>query len=284
MRSQSKRMNRRLSRNKAAIRSPRKAQISKSLTQLNDLPKETFNKPQRINRILSQAGITSRRKADELIRQGLVTLNEQIVTELGTRALWGQDSIKVDGEEIQRPTSSIYLMLNKPFGYISSLCDPKGRPLAVDLLKNIPWRVYSIGRLDFDSIGLLLFTNDGEFAHRMSHPRYHIPKTYKVTVKGIISEGALKSLRHGVQLDDGFSGTSKAYLLRSGGEKSIIRLTITQGRNRLARRMVEAVGYKVIQLMRTGFGILELGDLKIGQYRHLYSDEVQILKKMVNLK
>ncbi|MFC1862634.1 pseudouridine synthase [Thermodesulfobacteriota bacterium] len=230
------------------------------------------------------AGVTSRRKADELIQQGRVTLNGQVMRDLGTRALWGKDSIKVDGGKIQGPTERIYLMLNKPFGYISSLDDPKGRPLAVDLLKNIPSRVYSIGRLDFDSIGLLLFTNDGDFTHRMSHPKYHIPRTYKVTVEGLISNGALKSLSNGLQLEDGFSGTSKAVLLGKKGDKSFVRLTIAQGRNRMVRRMIEAVGYRVIQLMRTGFGQLELGDLKVGHYRQLDPEEIRILKKMVGLK
>jgi pseudouridine synthase len=230
------------------------------------------------------AGVTSRRKADNMIKQGRVTLNGDVVKDLGTRALWGKDNIEVDGNAIQGPTERIYLMLNKPFGYISSLNDPRGRPLAVDLIKDIPSRVYSIGRLDFDSLGLLLFTDDGDFAHRMTHPKYHVPRTYKVTVKGSVSEVALKSLRKGIELEDGFSGTSKAVLLGKQQGKSTIRLTIAQGRNRLARRMMEAVNYEVVQLMRTGFGQLELGNLKVGKYRHLKTDEVRNLKKFVGLK
>ena len=230
------------------------------------------------------AGVTSRRKADIMILQGRVTLNGDVVKDLGARALWGKDSIEVDGDTIQGPSERIYIMLNKPFGYISSLNDPKGRPLAIGLLKDIPSRVYSIGRLDFDSLGLLLFTNDGDFAHRMTHPKYHVPRTYKVTVKGSISEGALKSIRKGIELEDGFSGTSKAVLLRKEQGKSIIRLTIAQGRNRLVRRMIEAVNYEVVQLMRTGFGQLELGNLKVGKFRHLDPLEVGELKKLVGME
>ncbi|MDB9822533.1 rRNA pseudouridine synthase [Deltaproteobacteria bacterium] len=245
--------------------------------------KQIPNGTSRINRILSLAGIVSRRKADELIGSGRVILNGVIVRELGTKAIWGRDSIMVDGKEIPKPSDRIYLILNKPFGYISSLRDPEGRPIVTDLLKSVPDRVYPVGRLDFDSLGLLLLTNDGDFSHRLTHPRYHIPRTYKVTVDGTVSEDTLRVLRKGVQLEDGFSGNSRAALVKQAGGKSIIRLTITQGRNRLVRRMVEALGYSAVHLIRIGFGNLELGTLKTGQYRHLEPDEVLALKKSVGL-
>ena len=238
---------------------------------------------QRINRILSLSGHSSRRKADELIVSGRVMLNGQIVRELGTKAIWGQDSIKVDGREILPPSERTYLMLNKPFGYICSLDDPSGRPLAADLLKDVQQRVYSVGRLDFDSLGLLLFTDDGEWAHRLTHPRYHVPKTYKITVNGKVSEEALNALRSGIQLEDGYSGPSKTALIQEGGGKSVLRMTITTGRSRLVRRMLEFVGHRVVHLIRIGFGVLELGGLKIGHYRHLDSDEVEAMKKIVGL-
>jgi 23S rRNA pseudouridine2605 synthase len=247
-------------------------------------PKKNPTQPQRINRILSLAGITSRRKADDLIQAGRVSCNNEIVRELGTRAVWGMDSIKVDGKEIPKPTERIYLMLNKPFGYLCALDDSTDRPLATDLLKNIPQRVYSVGRLDFDTLGLLLFTNDGDFAHRLTHPKYRIARTYKVTVQGTITEPIIKKLCNGVDLEDGSSGNAKVTLLRHMEGKSLLRLTIAHGRNRLVRRMMEAVGYKVVHLVRIGFGILELGDLKIGQYRFLEASEVMDLKKMVGLK
>ena len=210
-------------------------------------------------------------------------LNGRVVREPGSRAVWGMDSIKVDGEEIPEPFERIYLMLNKPFGYISSLSDPSGRRIVSDLLKNVEKRVYPVGRLDFDSLGLLLFTNDGEWAYRLTHPKYRVPKTYKVTLDGNVSVEALNALRKGIMLDDGFSGPSKTTLIQKDGRKSLIRITITSGRSRLLRRMMEAVGYKAVHLVRTGFGTLELGDLKIADYRHLETHEVETMRKMVGL-
>lgn len=238
---------------------------------------------QRINRILSQAGVTSRRKADELIRSGRVVLNGQRVMEMGVKAEWGKDSIKLDGKEIPGPSGRIYIMLNKPFGYISSLSDPEGRPVITDLIKDIPRRLYPVGRLDFDSLGLLLMTDDGDFSHRLTHPKYHIPKTYKVTVSENVTPEALENLRHGVKLDDGFSGSAKAALVKQAGNRSIIRITVYQGRNRMVRRMIEAVGCSVVHLMRTGFGSLEIGNLKVGKYRHLREEEVKELKRSVGI-
>ena len=245
------------------------------------LPKETGL--QRINRILSLAGVTSRRKADDLIRAGRVTHEGRVVKELGTQAVWGKESIKVDDKEIPKPSSRVYLMLNKPFACISALSDPAGRPVVTDLIKNIEDRIYPVGRLDFDSIGLLLLTNDGEWAYRLTHPSYHVPKTYKVTVEGHMNPEILDTLRKGVRLEDGFSGPTKIALLRQGEGKSVVRITITMGRSRLLRRMLEAVGHRVIQLIRTGFGNLDLGDLKIGEYRHLEKHEVKAMKKMVGM-
>jgi 23S rRNA pseudouridine2605 synthase len=239
---------------------------------------------QRLNRILSMAGVASRRKADEYIKNGRVKLNGQRVSELGTKAVWGTDSIKLDGKEIPAPSERKYIMLNKPFGYITSLADPEGRPVVSDLVKDIPERLYPVGRLDFDSIGLLILTNDGDFSYRLTHPKYHVSKTYKVTVDGMVDDETLRRLKDGVELDDGFSGRSKAGIIKQSGPRTVIRLTVFQGRNRLVRRMVEAAGCKVIQLMRTGFGGLEIGNLKIGRYRYLKTEEVSALKRSVGLK
>ena len=239
---------------------------------------------QRINRILSLAGVASRRKADEFIKNGRVVLNGQRIFELGTKAVWGTDSIKLDGREVPGPSDRVYIMLNKPFGYITSLTDPEGRPVITDLIKDIPQRLFPVGRLDFDSLGLLLLTNDGDFSYRLTHPRYHVSRSYKVTVEGKVSEDIIRNLRDGIQLDDGFSGTSKVDLIRQDGPRTVIRITITQGRNRIVRRMMETVGCKVIQLMRIGFGGLELGNLKIGKFRYLTAAEVRDLKSEVGLK
>jgi len=210
-------------------------------------------------------------------------VNDRVIVEPGAVAVWGTDSIRLDGGEIAGPSERLYLMLNKPFGYVCSLNDPEGRPIVTDLLKGVSERVYPVGRLDFDSLGLLLLSNDGEWAHRLTHPSFHVPKTYKVTVDGLLSEEALKRLRTGVHLEDGFSGPAKITLLRPEQARSILRLTVTAGRKRLVRRMIEAVGFKTLHLVRIGFGILELGDLKVGTYRPLDPEEVEGMKRVVGL-
>ena len=236
----------------------------------------------RLNRILSLAGVASRRKADDLIKAGRIIINGQTVKEPGVQAFWGRDRIQLDGKEIPGPSLRIYLMLNKPFGYICSLKDPEGRHVVTELLKNIEERVYPVGRLDFDSLGLLLLTNDGEWANRLAHPRYHVPKTYKVTCQGPINDQILQHLTAGVHLEDGFIKPTKISLLERNAQRSLIRMTITSGRSRIIRRMLESQGHAVLQLIRIGFGTLELGDLKIGQYRHLEKQEMEALQKMIS--
>ena len=242
-----------------------------------------MRKPQRLNRIISSAGVTSRRNADRLIVSGRVMLNGKQVKVLGTTAVWGRDIISVDGREIPAPSERLYLALNKPFGYICSLKDPEGRPLVTDLLKDIPCRIYPVGRLDFDTLGLLLLTNDGEWAYCLTHPRYHVPRTYKVTVEGRITDHAITRVRKGFMLKDGPSGPSKAGLIMRSERQSIIRMTIKQGKTRQVRRMIEAAGFRVVHLMRTSFGNIELGDLKMGKYRHLTMEEVMGSKKLVGM-
>lgn len=249
------------------------------------LPEKPFTpeEPWRLNRILSSAGLTSRRKADEWILSGRIRVNGKPVKVLGATAFWGKDDIRVDGQKIPLPPQKHYLMMNEPFGTICSLNDPEGRPLVTDLIKEIPIRVYPVGRLDFDTLGLLLLTNDGEFAHRLTHPRFHVPKTYKVTVSGAISDEALKRLQKGVTLNDGPAGRARTDLITRNNEISMLRMTITQGKSRQVRRMLEEVGFKVIHLIRTGFGTLRLGDLKIGRYRYLDPQELRELKKMAGM-
>ena len=240
-------------------------------------------KKERLNQILSLAGLTSRRKADDLIKSGRITVNGRLITQLGTRAVWGSDLIEVDGKEISKPSERLYLILNKPFGYICSLNDPEGRPIVSDLLNDIPQRVYPVGRLDFDTLGLLLFTNDGEWAYRLTHPKYQVSRTYKATVAGRIADEAIDILKKGVKLEDGPSGRSKVTLITRNERQSVVRITIARGKTRQVRRMLEAVEYKVIHLMRIGFGKPKLGDLKVGEYRHLETIEVESMKKLVGM-
>jgi len=212
-----------------------------------------------------------------------VTVNGKVVREPGTRAVWGEDNIKLDGQEVRKPSERVYVLLNKPFGVVTSLRDPEKRPVVSDLLKGIGERVYPVGRLDFDTMGLLILTNDGDLAHRLAHPRYRVPRTYKVTVEGAISNESLDSLRKGVVLEDGFSGPSKVTAIQRSAGRSMIRMTVTRGKSRMVRRMLEATGHSVIHLLRTGFGSLELGDLKVGGYRFLETEEVEELKRAVGL-
>lgn len=236
----------------------------------------------RVNRILSLAGLTSRRKADDWIKSGRLQVNGNVITDPGVKAVWGTDDIRIDGAKIPAPSSRLYLMLNKPFGYISTLDDPQGRPLATDLLKGVPDRVYPVGRLDFDSLGLLLFTNDGEWAYRLTHPRYGVPRTYKVTVAGEITEEAVNRLKKGVRID-GEALRARVAVLSRKADRSLLRMTIAQGKSRQVRRMCEAVGFKVIHLIRTSFGTLTLGDLKVGEYRFLEHEEVAAMRRLVKL-
>jgi pseudouridine synthase len=175
----------------------------------------------------------------------------------------------------------LYLMLNKPFGYICSMSDPQGRPLVTSLLKDVPQRLYSVGRLDFDSMGLLLLTNDGEWAHRLMHPRYRIPRTYKATVEGSVGESELDQLRRGVMLSDGPTLPARVAVLKKTEGRCQIRITIRQGRSRQVRRMLEAVGYPLIHLIRIGFGSLVLGNLKVGEYRALELEELDELNRSI---
>lgn len=237
--------------------------------------------PQRLNKVISTAGVASRRTADQWIREGRVSVDGTIVTDPGTRVDKTREKVAVDGKPLPLEPSSVYILLNKPFGYLCTLKDPGNRPVVTDLLKDIPVRVYPVGRLDFDTLGLLLMTNDGDLAHKLTHPSYEIPRTYKATVSGYLTDEAMFALRNGIDLEDGPSGPSNAAIVTRNNRQSTLRITIRQGRSRQIRRMLEAVGYLVIHLIRIGFGPLTLGDLKLGQYRSLDDLEVQSLHQMV---
>lgn len=221
----------------------------------------------RLNKYIRDLGICSRRRAEELIREGKVEINGSVVTDLGFKVIPLKDVVKVEGRVFTLSTKRIYGILNKPFGVVSTLRDPEGRPCVGELLRPLGVRVFLVGRLDFDTMGLLPFTNDGEWAHRLLHPRYHIPRTYKATIKGRITDNAIKILQTGVPLSDGPTQGSKVEVIAADKNRSILRITIFEGRNRQVRRMFEALGYEVVHLIRIGFGPLHLGDLKVGEYR-----------------
>ena len=237
----------------------------------------------RLNKIIAMAGIVSRRRADELISSGLVAVNGRVERSLGSKAFWGVDSITIDGQAIPDPPKRVYLMLNKPFGYVSTLRDPEGRPIVRDLIKDIKERLYPVGRLDFDSQGLLILTNDGQLSYRLMHPRYHMPRTYKATLEGGISDATVERLTKGITLEDGPTSPAHVEVLQRGQRKSVIRITIFEGRSREVRRMFDAVGHTALKLIRIGYGSLHLGDLKVGKYRHLKNSEVKTLRSSVGL-
>ena len=236
---------------------------------------------ERLQKILAQAGVASRRKCEELIASGQVEVNGETVTELGTKADPTQDIITVNGKPI-RNEKKVYLMLNKPKGVITSAADPEGRKIVTDYLKGIKERVYPVGRLDYDTEGLLLLTNDGEFANLLTHPKHHVPKTYWATVKGVPHGTELDKLKQGIMLEDGMTHPAEVEYKDVDTEKneSVISITIYEGRNRQVRRMFEAISHPVIRLKRISFGDLLLQNLKRGVYRHLTKDEVEGLIKM----
>lgn len=238
---------------------------------------------ERLNKIIARAGIASRRRADELISSGRVSVNGRIVTQSGSRAVWGVDTISIDDQRLPDPPKKVFVLLNKPFGYVCTLHDPQGRPIVRDLLRDLRERVYPVGRLDFDTRGLLILTNDGELAFRLTHPRFQVPRTYKVLVEGTIASQSLKQLRTGIVLDDGPTSPARVRMLERKQGRSLVRITVFEGRSREIRRMFEAVGHKTIQLIRTGYGSLSLGTLKAGRYRHLTEEEVQSLRSSVGL-
>ncbi|MFD1138641.1 pseudouridine synthase [Paenibacillus urinalis] len=233
---------------------------------------------ERLQKIIAQAGIASRRKSEELILSGKVEVNGEVVTELGTKANPNEDIITVNGKPI-RSEKKIYLIMNKPKGVITSASDPEGRKIVSDYLKGIKERVYPVGRLDYDTEGLLLLTNDGEFAHLLTHPKHHVPKTYLATVKGVPHGTSLDKLRDGIMLEDGMTSPAEVEYKDVDTEKNeaVIQITIHEGRNRQVRRMFEAINHPVTRLKRISFGGLLLQNLKRGLYRHLTAEEINNL-------
>jgi 23S rRNA pseudouridine2605 synthase len=237
---------------------------------------------ERLQKIISQCGIASRRKAEELIQEGLVTVNGR-VAELGMKADISRDHIKVSGKLISSPSSKTYLMFHKPLRCITALQDPEKRPTVMDYMKRVKAKVFPVGRLDFNSEGLLLLTNDGELSNAIMHPKKKVPKTYRVKINGSLEDKAKEKLEKGVRLDDGMTKPAKVRIIKTLKANSWISITITEGRNRQVRRMLERVGHPVIRLIRTRIGSLGLGTLKPGEYRYLTDEEVANLMKELRL-
>ena len=230
---------------------------------------------ERLQKLISQAGLASRRAAEELILNGRVTVNGIVVTELGSKADAAQDNIAVDGKQLRFSEKHLYILLNKPTGYITALKDAQGRPLVTDLLQGVEERVYPVGRLDYNTEGLLLLTNDGEWANRLMHPRHEVEKEYHVRVRGKVLDQQLKRMAGGVELEEGVTAPATVRMVKSSDLNDWISVTIHEGRNRQVRRMCEAVSLSVVRLRRVRYGSLEIGALKPGQFRYLTEAEVK---------
>ena len=243
-------------------------------------------KPERIQKALSEAGVTSRRKAEDLIRAGKILVNGH-KAELGASIDTDRDVVLVDGERVYFPKKRhcLYLMMNKPRGYVTTLSDELGRRCVTDLLKDVPERVYPVGRLDRNSEGLLLFTNDGDLANRIMHPSTHLAKVYRVTVRPDITDEQAAELSAGVRIGENVTTFPATVLvLEKEPGRVVLQITITEGKNRQIRRMCEAVGLEVVRLKRQAIGPLKLGMLEPGKWRELKPDELTALRNAITAK
>lgn len=240
----------------------------------------------RLQKVLSQAGIASRRAAEKLILEGRVEVDGQVVSELGTRVDPDASVIRVDGVRVVADDSMVYLALNKPRGMHSTMSDDRGRPCIGDLVERKvrgTKNLFHVGRLDADTEGLILLTNDGELAHRLMHPSHEVPKTYLATVTGSVPRGLGKKLRAGIELDDGPARVDDFAVVDAIPGKTLVRLTLHEGRNRIVRRLLAAAGFPVEALVRIEFGPVSLGEQRPGSIRSLSRGEVGQLYKAVGL-
>lgn len=237
----------------------------------------------RLQKALAALGVASRRQSEALILAGRVKVNGQSVTALGTKVILGKDRLEVDGKPLPRFSPKVYFILNKPPGYLTTSNDPQGRKKAIDLLPKQRPRVFAVGRLDYESEGLLLFTNDGELAYRLTHPCFQIPRVYHAWVKGTPSPQTLATLAQGVPLAEGKTAPAKVRVLKQKEEKTLLALSLKEGKKREVRRMCAITGHPVLSLKRVQFGPLSLGNLKRGEWRFLSPAEEARLKRAVGL-
>lgn len=238
----------------------------------------------RLSRFIADAGVVSRRKAESLIADGRVRVNGVTVREQGIKVDPASDTVDVDGLRLGKP-EKVYILLNKPREYISSVHDPQGRPTVLDLVKDIQLRLYPVGRLDYDTEGLLLLTNDGGFCNLMTHPRHAIWKKYEVWVRGRVAESSLLLLKKGVILDDGgITSPARVKILGYHHNMTRLEIKIREGKKRQIKRMCSSIGHEVVSLKRTAFAFLTLKGVPCGKYRYLSGREVNILKKMAQIK
>jgi len=228
----------------------------------------------RLQKLLAQSGVASRRKCEELMLAGEVVVDGEVVTRLGTKVDPHTAVIRVSGRRLPPISPHVYLVLNKPRGVVSTMSDPEGRRTLSEVVADRPERLFHVGRLDTDTAGLLLLTNDGDFAHRVAHPSFEVDKIYVAEVDGEVTRATLQQLRDGVTLEDGPVAVSAAKVVTQGAGKSIVELVIHEGRNRIVRRLLDHVGHPVRQLTRTAIGPVVIGQLRSGDLRDLTLDEL----------
>jgi 23S rRNA pseudouridine2605 synthase len=231
----------------------------------------------RLQKLLAQSGVASRRKCEELMLAGLVEVDGEVVTRLGTKVDPTTAVIRVEGRRLPPVSPHVYLALNKPRGVVSTMSDPEGRRTLQDLVADRPERLFHVGRLDTDTEGLILLTNDGDFAQRVAHPSYELQKTYVAEVDGVVAKGTVRQVRGGVELEDGPVEVTSFKVVSSTAERSIVELVIHEGRNRIVRRLLDAVGHPVRRLTRTAVGPVLLRGLAPGSVRELTREELGIL-------
>lgn len=231
----------------------------------------------RLQKVLAQAGVASRRRCEELMLAGEVAVNGEVVERMGTRVDPARDVIRVQGKRIPPPSDHVHLLLNKPRGVVSSMADEQGRPDLSGLVADRAERLFHVGRLDTDTSGLLLLTNDGDLAHKLAHPSFEITKTYVALVDGAVSDGVGRRLREGVELDDGPARVDRFVVKDRARGRSMVELDLHMGRNRIVRRLLAEVGHPVRELTRTAFGPLTLGGLGVGDIRDLSREELGAL-------
>jgi pseudouridine synthase len=233
---------------------------------------------------MAECGVASRRASEKLIQEGRVKVNGAVAT-LGQSVEPGVDRVELDGQSIVgRDAPPVYILLNKPSGFVTSAKDPKGRPTVLDCLKGVTTRVYPVGRLDLDVEGALILTNDGDLAHRLMHPSHEVPKVYQAWVQGRMEPETLTLFEKGILLEDGMAAPAKAEVLHEGPSSTLVQLTLHEGRNHEVKRLCAAVGHSVKHLKRVAVGQVRLKDLRPGEWRHLSEREVRLLKRTAGLK
>ncbi|NBI06605.1 pseudouridine synthase [Senegalia massiliensis] len=238
----------------------------------------------RLQKFMAKAGIASRRKSEKIILDGRVTINNTMIKELGFKVDPKKDIIKVDNKKIFLEKEKIYIILNKPVGYITSVSDQFNRKTVIDLVSKVDQRIYPVGRLDYDTSGLLLLTNDGDLTYKMTHPSHEVNKTYIAEVKGIPNNEELKQFKEGLKIEDYITSPADINIIKKDKGKSTVKITIHEGKNRQVRKMCEKINHPVIKLKRVSFGDIRLNDLREGDYRFLTDKEIRYIKDEINEK